>query len=192
MKIAPRLLVLAPAALLCAACAASAGGPQTDLQPTEIVPHALPTVSDRDCCYLPSNPAPVGFAVPLGAGGLQVGVVSSSRPADDLVLNASPANPPPPSGFEYLLVRVSVHCVTAHAVPCDLSTGLQFLIQNPDGPLYDPAPDLTGIPELIDVGLVHQGAPVEGNLVYLVPAGAQGLVVAFTWPNNTGVALAIE
>jgi len=187
-------LIIAPAVLALGACAVVTSERQPAQEapsPAASEPRFLPTVSDPDCCYLPSDPAPLGYRVPVG-GALLVGVVEAIRPANGLVLTANSSNPSPPPGFEYLLVRVSLQCTTAPNAPCDLSMGVQFLAQDLSGTTYDAATNLAGIPRPFDLSGVAEGAIAEGNLVYLVPTAAEGLTVAFTWPNMAGVSLAIE
>lgn len=187
-------LIVVPAALAIGACAAFASRspvPQEVPSPEPTGPRVLPTVSDPDCCYLPGQPVPLGYRIQV-AGALLVGVVEAARPANDLVLSANLANPSPPPGFEYLLVRVSLQCPTAPDNPCDLSTGVQFLVEGPGGFTYDAAPGLSDIPDPFDISGVAEGAIAEGNIVYLVPIESEDLTVAFTWPNWAGVSLAIR
>jgi hypothetical protein len=158
----------------------------------------LPTVSDPLCClggFGDRNPAPLGYAVPLGDGRLVVGVLEVARPANDIIARASPSNPAPTAGSEYLMVKVILECIAESANtdnPCDLGLGVQFRVIDSVGTYYAEASGLAELPDQFELPNINAGFTTIGNVVFLVPTSASDLVLNFSWPNNSDVLLALE
>jgi hypothetical protein len=158
----------------------------------------LPTVSDPTCCLggaAGSQPAPLGYAVPLGDGRLVVGVLEVTRPANDIISAASPSNPVPLAGWEYLIVKVMMQCIadaSNTANPCDLGLGVLFRVISSTGTYYEEAPGLAEVPDRFELPDINRGFTAVGNVVFLVPISASDLVLDFSWPNNTDVLLALD
>ena len=190
-------LILVPATALLAGClltspSSPTAGHETMLSsPSPVTPHGLPTVSNPDCCWFITSPAPIGESVPL-AGTLSVGVIGVIRPATDIVLAASPANPTPPQGSEYLLANVSLECIAPEENPCDVSLGVQFHVTDAAGAIYEEVPDLLGIPNQFRVSQQSGGSIAQGTVAFIVPVSDNGLVLEFIWPNMTGVYLGLK
>ena len=158
----------------------------------------LPTVSDPLCClggFGDRIPAPRGYAVPLGDGRLVVGVLEVTRPANDLIAEASPSNPVPISGSEYLMVKVILQCIAESSNtdnPCDLGLGVGFRVIDSAGTYYEEAPGLAEVPDQFELPNIDAGFTTIGNVVFLVPISGRDLVLNFSWPNNSDVLLALE
>jgi hypothetical protein len=158
----------------------------------------LPTVSDPLCCLGGvdgSQPAPLGYAVPLGDGRLVVGVLAVTQPANDIIALASPSNPAPSSESEYLMVKVVLQCIAEPSNtdnPCDLGLGVQFRVIDSAGIFYEEASGLAEVPDQFKLPNINEGFTAIGNVVFLVPTSASDLVLEFSWPNNSDVILALE
>jgi hypothetical protein len=159
----------------------------------------LPTVTDPTCCLggaVGSHPAPLGYAVPLGDGRLVVGVLEVTRPANDIVARASPSNPIPISGSEYLIVKIVLQCMAKPSNtdnPCDLGLGVLFRVIDSAGTYYKEAPGLVEVPDRFELpDNINTAFTTTGNVVFLVPTSASDLVLDFSWPNNADVLLALE
>ena len=189
------LILFASTALLAACLPTSQSSPtagQSPLSsPSLVTPLGLPTVSNPDCCWFITSPAPIGQSVPL-AGTVSVGVIGVTRPATDIVLAGSPENPTPAQGSEYLLANVSLECITPQEDQCDVSMGVQFHVTDAAGAIYEEVPDLLGIPNQFRVSQQDGGSIAQGSLAFIVPVTANALVLEFIWPNMTGVYLGLE
>ena len=158
----------------------------------------LPTVSDPFCCLGGadgSQPAPLGYAVPLGDGRLVVGVLEVTQPANDILAGANPSNPAPSSESEYLMVKVVLQCIAESFNtdnPCDLGLGVQFRVIDSAGIFYEEASGLAEVPDQFELPNINMGFTAIGNVVFLVPTSASDLVLNFSWPNNSDVLLALE
>jgi hypothetical protein len=158
----------------------------------------LPTVSDPLCCLGGAgdrNPAPRGYAVPLGDGRLVVGVLEVTRPANDIISGASSSNPAPIPGSEYLMVKVILQCISESFNadnPCDLGLGVQFRVIDSAGAFYEETSGLAEVPDPFELPNINTGFTTIGNVVFLVPTSASDLVLNFSWPNNSDVLLALE
>ena len=159
--------------------------------PTPII--MLPTVSDPLCClggFGDRNPAPLGYAVPVGGGRLVVGVLEVTRSADSIIVGASPGNPTPVSGSEYLVVKVILQCIVE--ISGDPCAGVEFRVIDSAGMYYEEASGLARLPDQLELPNVNSGFTTIGNVVFLVPSSASDLVLNFSWPNNSDVLLALE
>ena len=188
-------LILVPATALLVACMPTSQLSPSASQvmqpsPSAVIPHGLPTVSNPDCCWFLTSPAPIGEAVPLG--GLSVGVVDVTRAATDVVLAASARNPTPAPGSEYLLVNVSLECITPEEDQCDVSHGVQFHVIDSAGASYEEVGEPLAIPNPFRLSQLTGGAIAQGNIAFIVPIAENGLVMEFTWVDMTGVYLGIE
>jgi hypothetical protein len=158
----------------------------------------LPTVSDPACCLgggVGGHPAPLGYAVPLGNGRLVVGVLEVTSPANDIIAEASPSNPAPITGSEYLMVKVFLQCIAESSDnnnPCDLGFGVQFRVIDSVGTFYEEALGLAEVPDQFELPNINTGFTEIGNVVFMVPTSASDFVLNFSWPNNTDILLALE
>ena len=153
----------------------------------------LPTVTDPTCCLggaPDTRPAPLGYAVPLGGGRLVVGVLEVTRPANDIIARASPSNPVPISGSEYLMVKVVLQCEPS--ITGDPCLGVQFRVIDSTGTYYEEATVLAEVPNRFELPNIDSAFTVTGNVVFLVPISASDLVLDFSWPGNADVLLALE
>ena len=171
---------------------------QTAFSPTPNPITMLPTVKDPMCCLggVPdTHPAPLGYAVPLGDGRLVVGVLEVTRPANDIITEASPSNPAPPAGWEYLIVKVIVQCIADDSNtdnPCDLGLGVLFRVIDSTGTYHEEAPELAEVPDQFELpSNINTAFTTTGNVVFLVPTSESDLVLNFSWPNNAHVLLAL-
>lgn len=159
----------------------------------------LPTVSDPLCClggFGDRNPAPRGYAVPLGDGRLVVGVLDVTRPANNIIAEANPANPTPSSSLEYLMVKIILQCIAESSNtdnPCDLGLGVQFRVIDSAGTYYEEATGLAEVSDRFELpNNINTAFTTTGNVVFLVPVSASDLVLNFSWPFNADVLLALE
>lgn len=160
----------------------------------------LPTVTDPTCCFggVPgSEPVPLGYAIPLADGRLVVGVLEVTRPANDIIAQASPNNPVPTAGSEYLMAKVLLQCIAESSEtdnPCDLGLGVLFRLRDQtDMTVYEEAGGLTEVPDRFELpDNINTAFITTGNVVFLVPTSARDLVLWFSWPFNTDVILALE
>ena len=162
----------------------------------------LPTVTDPTCCFggMPgSEPVPLGYAIPLGdplGDRLVIGVLEVTRPANDIIAQASPNNPVPNAGSEYLIAKVLLQCIVESSNtdnPCDLGLGVLFRVRDQtDMTVYEEAGGLAEVPDRFELPNINAGFTAIGNVVFLVPTSARDLVLWFSWPNNTDVILALE
>jgi len=202
--------ILLLAVTISSACSLGSGSPTSEQStaaatqaesspfPTPSPAIMLPTVSDPFCCLGGTdytNPAPRGYAVPLGDGRLVVGVLEVTRPANDIIAAASPSNPAPISGSEYLMLKVILQCIAESSNtdnPCDLGLGVGFRLIDSAGTYYEEAAELAEIPDQFELPNINSGFTTMGNVVFLVPTSANELVLDFSWPNNSDVLLALE
>jgi hypothetical protein len=156
----------------------------------------LPTVTDATCCFSGMQPAPLGYAIPLGDGRLVIGVLEVTRPANDIIAQASPNNPVPNAGSEYLMAKVLLQCIAESSDtdnPCDLGLGVLFRVRDQtDMTVYEEAGGLAEVPDRFELPNINAGFTASGNVAFLVPTSARDLVLWFSWPNNTDVILALE
>jgi hypothetical protein len=164
-----------------------------EIQPTEIQPTSrptfipgalLPTVPGTgwDVGFSADNPVPRGMALPLFGEVLAVTEVIS--PATDMVLAASPQNPPPPAGSQYLLVRVYIDCFVEQDEQypdyCGLTENLAFQLLAPDGAAYPPILDLVNLPNPYDPAVFLRGEASDAYLAFIIPATSHDLVLMIT------------
>ena len=195
MKRRPPILVILLGIIQLVACSRASPAAGTTpaaiplASPTSLV--GLPTVSNPDCCWFPTTPAPIGSAVPM-AGTLSVGVVGVTRPADTVINLENAANPLSPEGFEYLMVNVSVQCLPNSENQCDPSDVLQFRVIAPDDTEHELVESSIHLPAAFPSSPSSAAQIAQGNIAFLVPIAEEGLVLYAVWPNMTGVYLGLH
>jgi hypothetical protein len=93
------------------------------------------------------------------------------------------------------MVKVVLQCIAEPSNienPCDLGLGVQFRVIDSAGIFYEQAMGLAEIPDPFGLPNINAGFTTVGNVVFLVPTSAGGLALDFSWPNNSGVLLALE
>ncbi len=139
-------------------------------------------VTAADQGFSPSSPARVGVtvqsevqcgdsAVSLEPYDAKVVLLQTVRGKEawEAIKAADASNPPPKSGFDYVLAKVGFE-LKARGAPGDkgfeLGRALQFTASSKDGREYEAPSVLTPKPQLN--GKARSGARVEGWLVFLV------------------------
>jgi hypothetical protein len=141
----------------------------------------LPTVSGADVGFSANNPVPRGSA--LSWFGVTLAVTEVISPATDIILGASPQDPTPSPGSQYLLVRVSIACVVGsddYRDYCGLATTLTFQLMGMGGTTYPQVLDLVNLPNSFDPAAFLAGQAAEGYLAFMVPATSRELVLVIT------------
>ena len=123
------------------------------------------------------QPYPADAVVEIG-DDMQLSILGVARPANDLVEQGNMFNNTPTPDQEYLVVRLHVQCNKPSNDKCTFS-GWYFHAVGADGLVRDEA-SVAGIPEDLDSTTeFFGGASIEGNLVFLVPAGDARVVLFY-------------
>lgn len=123
------------------------------------------------------HPAPPGTVVL--AGDLEIQLVDTVRPADDIVAKGGLLNPRPGPGNEMMLVNVSITCRPAEDVEtCAFVPVLEFLLVSPIG-VHRPEWLVSGLPDPLEGGEVQAGETVSGDMVFEVGKGESRLVLVY-------------
>ena len=118
-----------------------------------------------------------------------MGVIGVTRPANEIVLAASPANAAPAPEFEYLLVNVSLQCI---ASDCEPSLWVLFSVIDSNGATYEEVTEPLVIPNSFRLSQKTEDVTAQGNIAFIVPITEKDLVLEFIWPNMTGVYLGLK
>lgn len=124
------------------------------------------------------HPAPPGTVVL--AGDLEIQVIGTVRPADDIVAKGGILNPRPGPGNEMMLVTVSITCRPAEEVEtCAFVPVMEFLLVSPIG-VHRPEWLVVGLPDPLEGGEVQAGETVSGDMVFEVGEQEGGLVLVYS------------
>src|SRR5690349_2838632 len=122
------------------------------------------------------QPLPMDAKIDIG-GGMQVTILSVTRPADDIVLQGNMFNDTPvPNAQEYLMVNLQVECTKSSNDKCSFNAH-EFKTVGADGQVHDPA-SVAGIPQEFETfAEFFGGAVLTGNVVFLVTQGDDQVVL---------------
>ncbi len=124
-----------------------------------------------------NHPAPLGTAVL--AGDLQIQVIDTVRPADDVVAEGNLFNPRPSPGNEMMLVTISITCRPAEGDDvCIFAPALDFFLISPIG-VHRPEWLVSGLPDLLMGGEMQNGETVSGDMVFEVGEKEFGLILVY-------------
>ncbi|MBC7227092.1 MAG: DUF4352 domain-containing protein [Thermoflexales bacterium] len=136
----------------------------------------LPSLSSGPAGSALDHPARPGTAVV--AGDLEIRVMDSIRPADDIVAEGSTLNPRPGPGNEMILVTVSLTCRPEEET-CAFVPALDFLLVSSMG-VHRPKWLVVGLPNPLRGGEMQAGETVSGDIVFEVGKEETGLVLVYT------------
>ncbi|WP_416891070.1 hypothetical protein [Microbacterium sp.] len=155
--------------------AVAATNPRTGDSAGVATPAVAPAVSPsarRVGAGSAATPLPVGADV-VGED-YTVSVNGFERDATATVLAASPLNPPPPTGFEYAVVNLTV-TYTGDGSGHSSFTACQYITD--DGAVITPVDTVTVAPEpALGLRALTPHASVDGNIVVAIPDGDRGML----------------
>lgn len=149
---------------------------------------AVTAILTRPESFIPSSSGPAGSSLdrpaPPGtvvlAGDLEIQVIGTVRPADEIVAEGGFINPRPGPGNEMMLVTVSITCRPAEDVEtCAFVPVMEFLLVSPIG-VHRPEWLVVGLPDPLEGGEVQAGETVSGDIVFEVGEQEGGLVLVYS------------
>lgn len=149
---------------------------------------AVTAILTRPEPFIPSSSGPAGSSLDhpappdtvVRAGDLEIQVIGTVRPADEIVAEGGVINPRPGPGNEMMLVTVSITCRPAEDVEtCAFVPVMEFLLVSPIG-VHRPEWLVVGLPDPLEGGEVQAGETVSGDMVFEVGEQAGGLVLVYS------------
>jgi len=124
-----------------------------------------------------SNPAPVGSEVVVDDMAFKV--LTTIRPADDLVSAGNMFNSTPEPDQEYVFVEVQVQCKKTIDEKCSLNPDFSIKIIGSDGVQYDPEMFISGVDGLISSTEFYGDAVISGYIPFIVKESDTGFVMVY-------------
>jgi hypothetical protein len=143
-----------------------------DIEQSQPEPTEVPEVGTSR-----SNPAPVGSEVIVD--DMAFTVVSTIRPADDIIKAGNPFNTEPESDQEYILVELQVNCEKADDDKCVISTFLNISLIGSSGVEVNPELFTTGVEGLLESVEFYGGATVSGTIPFIINQSETDLVLVY-------------
>ena len=122
----------------------------------------------------PTNPVPLGSQITLE--DVTLSVTEVVLPADESVQQGSSLNPTPIAATHYLFVRVAQVCEARSGLTCPLGP---LRLVDSAGEVHFPHIDLIGVPCELHVGEFASGDSRDQCLIFLAPAGDQGILLRY-------------
>jgi hypothetical protein len=124
-----------------------------------------------------NNPIPAGKPVEVG-DALTLSIISAVRPADSIVSDADPLNPPADPGYEYLLLNVKIVCNKPSNEKCFFSP-YELTAQGVDENVYGAEIAIAGIDGMLEEGEYVGGSTQTGKLFFIIPSDDPTLVMFY-------------
>jgi hypothetical protein len=153
----------------------SSGSSQSVETPASAAPEESAEVGTR------ANPAPIGTAISSDEWEVTLGPVTLDATA--AVMDANMFNDPPPEGFVYALVPVTVTYTGDTSATPWVDINVQYV--SADGVTYTTSDSNAVSPEprFLDINELYTGASASGNIVIAIPSAT---AAAGTWTVSAG------
>lgn len=121
-----------------------------------------------------NNPAPVGSEV--SSEGMSFLVLSSTRPATDIVMEGNMFNTEPEEGQEYIFVELQVTCLKPSDQQCNFYL-TNFTLVGSSGIGRDSKLFLSGVDGLLETSDFYGGASISGQIAFIVDQNETDLIL---------------
>jgi hypothetical protein len=138
--------------------------------PPTIAPTTPPLGTSRN------NPAPVGSVVL--ADDMNFVILSSTRPATDIVMAGNIFNTEPEAGQEYIFVELQATCTKPSDQQCSLST-FNLKLVGSSGIERDAEWFVSGVDGLLEDSEFYGGASVSGQIPFIVNQDETNLLLVY-------------
>ena len=139
-------------------------------EPTEIPTEEVPVGTRRD------NPAPAGSEIL--ADDMIFKVLSTIRPADDIVMEGNQFNTDPEEGQEYLFVELSVTCAEDSVEKCNFST-FNLSALGSLGIAYDVEWFITGVDGMLEDTEFYGDTTISGYIGFIVGTDESDILLVY-------------
>jgi uncharacterized protein YcfL len=123
-----------------------------------------------------SNPAPFGSEVT--ADDMKFVVLSSTRPATDIVMEGNMFNTEPEEGQEYIFVDLQVTCMKSSDQECSVST-FNIKLVGSAGVERDAEWFVSGVDGLFEDNQFYGGASISGQIPFIINVDETDLLLVY-------------
>jgi hypothetical protein len=124
-----------------------------------------------------SNPAPVGSEVI--ADDMSFVVLSTIRPATEIIEMAYVYNEDPESDEEYILVEMQITCLKSSDATCTFNPLINAKVIGSLGVEYDMKWVVVGVEDLLDYTEFYGGATLTGSLPFIISQEETDLILVY-------------
>ncbi|HAL16857.1 MAG TPA: hypothetical protein DCP32_08925 [Anaerolineaceae bacterium] len=124
-----------------------------------------------------SNPAPAGSEVVLDDMAFQV--LTTIRPADDVVKTGNQFNTTPEEGQEYIFVEVQITCKKTVDEKCSFNPTFSTKLLGSKGIEYDPDIFVSGVDKLLNGTEFYGNAVISGYIPFIISKDETDLILIY-------------